>query len=125
MSAGESCSSGLMSPTTAPGSSRGVAVTTSSDTVSALLAAATGAAAGWAAAAEVQHGLVRARAGDQSGAWRVLCRIDPGRLPPADRMRLHINRGTLASELHRFDDAAAAQEPEAFKALVEQARAAL
>lgn len=60
-----------------------------------------------AAAAEVQHGLVRARAGDQSGAWRVLCRIDPGRLPPADRMRLHINRGTLASELHRFDDAAA------------------
>lgn len=59
-----------------------------------------------ACAAKVQAGVLHARAGDREAAWRLLGRVDPAGLPPPDRMRLHINRGTIASDLHRFDDAA-------------------
>lgn len=60
-----------------------------------------------ACAARVQAGILHARAGDPGAAWRELRGLDPAVCPPPDRMRLLMNRGTVASELRRFDDAAA------------------
>ncbi|MHA6511736.1 CHAT domain-containing protein [Tessaracoccus sp. Z1128] len=57
--------------------------------------------------AEVQAGSLLARSGDRPAAWRALRGIDPDSLAAPDRMRLLLNRGTIASELRRFDEAAA------------------
>ncbi|MHA6524920.1 CHAT domain-containing protein [Tessaracoccus sp. G1721] len=62
---------------------------------------------GVAGAAAVQSAILHSRAGDRGTAWRTLARVDPSALPPPDRMRMLMNRGTIASELRRFDDAAA------------------
>ncbi len=60
-----------------------------------------------AAAAAVQSAILHSRSGDRGTAWRTLAGVDPSTLPPPDRMRMLMNRGTIASELRRFDDAAA------------------
>lgn len=60
-----------------------------------------------ACAADVQAGTLLARAGDRPAAWRALAGLDEDFLPPPDRMRLLLNRGTIASELQRFEEAAA------------------
>ena len=62
---------------------------------------------GVAAAAAVQSAILHSRSGDRGTAWRTLAGVDPSTLPPPDRMRMLMNRGTIASELRRFDDAAA------------------
>ncbi len=58
-----------------------------------------------AAAAGVQEGIVLARSGELDAALAALGRVDPDSLPPPDRVRLFLNRGTLASELRRLDAA--------------------
>lgn len=60
-----------------------------------------------AAAATVQIGTVHARSGDLGAAWRCLREVADDDLPAPDRMRMLLNRGTLASELRHFDDAVA------------------
>lgn len=59
-----------------------------------------------AAAAAVQVGIVHARSGDLDAARCVLDEVDAQALPIDDRARMLLNRGTIASQLHRFDDAA-------------------
>ncbi|SHJ53433.1 CHAT domain-containing protein [Tessaracoccus bendigoensis DSM 12906] len=59
------------------------------------------------ATADVQLGTLLARAGDLTAAWRELSRVDPELLPGSDRPRFLLNRGTLASELGRLDEAVA------------------
>ncbi len=71
-----------------------------------------------ACTARVQQGVLQARAGDREAAWRLLGDVDPSCLPPPDRMRLHLNRGTIASALRRF--AEAADELEAAAELADQ-----
>ena len=60
-----------------------------------------------AAAAAAQEGTLRARAGELDAAWRALSAVDTAALTDEDRMRTLMNRGTLASELRRLDDATA------------------
>lgn len=60
-----------------------------------------------AAAAGVQEGIVLARSGELDAALDALRSVNPESLPPPDRVRLFLNRGTLASELRRLDAAAA------------------
>ncbi|HMS38520.1 MAG TPA: hypothetical protein PKA93_15230, partial [Arachnia sp.] len=60
-----------------------------------------------AAAAAAQEGTLCARAGEFDAAWRALSAVDTAALADEDRMRTLMNRGTLASELRRLDDATA------------------
>lgn len=60
-----------------------------------------------AAAAAAQEGTLRARAGELDAAWRALSAVDTAALTDEDRMRTLMNRGTLASELRRLDEATA------------------
>ncbi len=60
-----------------------------------------------AAAAVAQTGTMRARAGELEAAWRTLAGVDTAALTDEDRTRTLINRGTMASELRRFDAATA------------------
>lgn len=58
------------------------------------------------ASASVQQGILHARSGDLAQAWRCLARVDATALALPDRMRMLMNRGTIASELHHLDEAA-------------------
>ncbi|MFT3888676.1 MAG: CHAT domain-containing protein [Arachnia sp.] len=60
-----------------------------------------------AAAAAAQAGTLRARAGELEGAWKTLSAVDTAALTPDDRTRTLMNRGALAAELRRLDDATA------------------
>lgn len=60
-----------------------------------------------AAAAAVQTGVIHARTGDLNGAWTTLDGVDVDTLPADDRLRTLLNRGAIASQLGRFDAAAA------------------
>lgn len=55
----------------------------------------------------MQDGILRARGGDLTTAWRVLGRVAPDDLAEPDRVRLLINRATIASQLQHLDAAAA------------------
>ncbi|MGA4669000.1 CHAT domain-containing protein [Propionibacteriaceae bacterium Y1923] len=57
--------------------------------------------------ASVQEGILHARAGDLAHAWRALSGVEATALAEPDRMRMLMNRGTIASELQRLDEAAA------------------
>lgn len=57
------------------------------------------------ASCAVQIGTLHARAGDLPAAWRALRNVHDDDLSPPDRMRMLLNRGTIASELRRFGDA--------------------
>ncbi|CAI9401349.1 CHAT domain-containing protein [Aestuariimicrobium sp. T2.26MG-19.2B] len=59
------------------------------------------------ASARSQIGILLARSGDLPGAWRALHRVDAAALPPADRMRVLLNRGTIASQVARYPEAVA------------------
>lgn len=57
------------------------------------------------ASATIQGGILLARGGDLAAAWRALAGVDETALPDGDRVRLLMNRGTMASEVQRFDEA--------------------
>ena len=71
---------------------------------------------GVAGAAAVQAAILHSRSGDRGTAWRTLAGVDPSALPSPDRMRMLMNRGTIASELRRFEEAAADLEAAALLA---------
>lgn len=59
------------------------------------------------ATAQSQIGILLARSGDLASAAKALARVDPGALPSADRMRLLLNRGTIASQVAHYAEAIA------------------
>ncbi|MGJ6980254.1 CHAT domain-containing protein [Aestuariimicrobium soli] len=59
------------------------------------------------ATAQSQIGILLARSGELAAAARALARVDPEALPVADRMRLLMNRGTIASQVAHYPEAIA------------------
>ena len=57
------------------------------------------------ATAQSQIGILLARSGDLVGAAKALGKVDADALPPSDRMRLLLNRGTIVSQVAHYPEA--------------------